>query len=236
MSERLKIAIPNGQLEEGVLGVARGMGLEFQEPGREYFIPVRNMPIDFVVLRASDIPSFIKDDTSRIKTGITGSDILWEAGMGRSAGQELPYNGNPEFQPALFVGVTEEFAARIQQEAGRDPSPQDLSGHAMATKFPRIAGEYLGERAVSSVRINPVAGKIEAMQHVYWDCIGVLDVVESGKTREANGIRELERFYEVTVRMIEAADRLTPSEKGILEDLKEKIWIKRQELTAVMSV
>ena len=39
MSERLKIAIPNGQLEEGVLGVARGMGLEFQEPGREYSLP-----------------------------------------------------------------------------------------------------------------------------------------------------------------------------------------------------
>jgi ATP phosphoribosyltransferase len=233
MKERLRIAIPNGELEKGVLGAVKSLGLEFQEPGREYLIFVENMPVDFVVLRASDIPSFVTDDRSSVKAGVTGSDILWEAGFGKNAGMEIPYQNRNDRNPGLFIGVTEDFAEKIQNESQRFPTPRDLANQMLATKFPNIANEYLVDKQISNVRVERVAGKIEAMQHVYWDCVGLIDVVESGRTRIANQIIELDRFYEVTVRMIEAVDRLNSLERGILEDLKEKIWRKSQELAAI---
>jgi len=39
--------------------------------------------VDFVLIRASDIPRFVKDETSSLKFGITASDIIWESGMGK---------------------------------------------------------------------------------------------------------------------------------------------------------
>ena len=229
-NERLKIALPTGQLESGVLSFSRALGLDFDENSRKYLIEVRNMPLDFVILRASDVPGFVFNERSQVKAGITGSDILWEAGYGQNAGTPLIIDEKETSKPALFVGVSQELARNIEAEAGRIPTVSDLIGESLATKFPRIASDYLIGKQVVGVDILPVTGKTEAMQYVYWDCRGILDVVESGRTRDANEILELERFHEVTVRMIEAADKLSSIEKGILEDLREKIWLRHQVL------
>lgn len=188
------------------------------------------MPLDFVIIRAGSIPSLVNIESSKLKAGITGSDIIWEAGMGRYGGYEIPISQLIEnySQPALYVGVTQEFAERIRREKARETLVADLTGYMVATKYPRITGEYLSEKSVDGIQIFPVPGTDEAMQYVFDSCVGILGIMSSGRTIKANDIEVLEIFYQVTVRMIECADKLTRRDRELLDDFKELIAVALQ--------
>jgi len=230
MNERLRISIPGGELEKGVLETMQSLGLEFQDPGRTYFIRVNNMPLDLVIIRASEVPNSISDERSLIGAGITGSDIIWESGIGKDSGLDIPYKEDKKPNSFLYIGIDKKFSEIIDKRGYDGLSLKNLIGCSIATKYPRIAEEYLSDKSIWGVKIRQTSGKVESIPRVYLDCVGVLDVVQSGKTRDANGIIELDRFYDITVRMIEAADKLTPNEKSVLEDLKEMLWLKAREL------
>lgn len=227
MNERLRIALPTGQLEKEVLEFSQAIGLDIPEISRKYLISVENMPVDFVILRASDVPSAVIDSSSRIKAGITGSDIIWESGLGENVGEELPFNRvtGKKSSVSLFIGITKDFRDKIISEEGREPIVKDLSGELTITKFPNITTEYFQNREMSSSRIYPVQGKTEAMQYVYWDAYGIVDVVDTGNTIRENDMLELERFHEVTIRLITESAKLTRFDREILDDLREKIYL-----------
>ena len=205
MSERLRIGLPTGESEKDALSFTKAIGLEFPEPGRRYLIPVLNMPIDFVVLRASDIPSVVYNPESSVAAGITGSDIIWEAGMDPQSGQKLPFNRilGKERISSLFVGVTEGFRQKMLREQGREPLAADLARQMIITKFPFVTRSLFSERGIPDPQVKAVQGKTEAMQYVYWNAYGLVDVVDTGGTIRANQIQELERFHDVTIRIIE---------------------------------
>lgn len=190
------------------------------------FINIENMPIDFVIIRASSIPTLIKAEKSQLKAGITGSDILWEAGMGRDAGEKIPVEKfAPNYQsPMLFIGMTKQFSEYIQQENGRKTLTRDLAGKMIVTKFPRITREVFTEKDVKEVEIFPMPGTTEAIQYIFADCYGILDVISTGRTTAANDIQTIEKFYQVTLRMIESPS-ISRQEKDILDQLREIIFL-----------
>lgn len=231
MNERLKIALPSGELESDVLGFMKNIGLEFNRIDRRYFIPVDNMPIDFIVIRASEIPGITRAEQSVVKAGITGSDIIWEAGIGIDAGEEMPVlTLNPSAkQSALFIGITEDFAAFVKKERARKPEAFDLTGGLVATKYPYIASGILRGKDARNVTVMKVGGTDEAMQYAYPDCIGIVGTISSGDTTRANGIEVLDVFYDVTTRMIQAANKLSSRDADLLDDLREKIAVAIQK-------
>lgn len=186
-----------------------------------------NMPIDFVIVRASNIPILVNEQSSDLKLGITGSDIIWEAGLGKDTGEEIPiYNLNPNAKRSrLYIGMTERLANFIRSEKLRDPVVTDLSGIMTATKYPRIANDAFSERSLKNVKIYQIPGTDEAMQFVFRNCDGILGIMEKDITRKANSIELLEIFYEVTIRMIKAVNKLTNEDLQILNDFKERIAI-----------
>ncbi len=182
--------------------------------------------MDLVILRASDIPRIVLDKRSITKAGISGGDIFWEAGLGQEAGEKLPVK---EFVPdaktsRLFIGVTEKFAKKIATV-----SVSSLTGQMIVTKYPNIAQEILDERGVERYTLFSAAGKTEGMQYAYPDCYGIVDVTSTESTVKANNIIVLERFYTSTVRMIEAADKITSRDRAILDDFRDRIAIALQK-------
>jgi len=94
--ERLTCGLPKGELEKDILSFIQSIGVNVSTSERNYFIQSDSFPVDFVLIRASDIPRFVQDKTSALKFGITGSDIIWESGMGKDNGEEIPiYELNP---------------------------------------------------------------------------------------------------------------------------------------------
>lgn len=248
--ERTRIALPSGELEGNVSRFLRDVGLEFAMTPKGYLLPVENMPLDFVIVRASSVPRFVyaPSSVSRIVAGVTGSDIVWEAGFGKDAGEQLPIEDfyPRATQPSLFIGVTSGFQKKIRDAYDRGAAEGDLGGKMLVTKFPRISGDYLAEKNMMSVtyeawegnryqRNDPQevviwadAGKTEAAQYALYDCEGIIDVVDSGQTIAANGIEELERFYTVTTRMIETAEKMNVQDRVVLDDLRNKIYVALQ--------
>lgn len=191
------------------------------------FININNIPIDFVIIRASSIPEAVNSEKSKTKAGITGSDIIWESGIGKNCGEEIPISRfRPNYKsPMLFIGITEQFSDCIKEKNNREALIRDLSGKMVATKFPRITQEIFTERDVKEIEIYPVPGTTEAMQYIFDNCYGILDVISTGATVKANKIQVLEKFYQVSIRIIESPTRMSRQEKDILDELKECIFV-----------
>jgi len=194
------------------------------------FIRVENEPIDFVIIRAGSIPNFVMDERSSLKAGVTGSDIIWESGMGKDIGEQILIEKlNPDAKKSsLYIGVTDKFYWSTINPFCAYEDPVDpvksLSGISIATKYQRITREVLEEKSVGDVKIIPVIGTDEAVQYIL-KCEGILGVLSSGKTAKANDIRILEIFYDITVRMIQASDKMSQRDTDILNDLKERIAV-----------
>ena len=224
--ERLICGLPKGELEKDVLSFIQSIGVNVSASERNYFIQSDNFPVDFVLIRASDIPRFVQDEASSLKFGITGSDIIWESGMGKDSGEEVPiYELNPDAKTSsLYVGVTQRFK-RYLQKTGVEI--KDLQGSRVATKLLRIAGEYFTEKGVET-KLLFVPGADEAMQYLFPDCNAILGVISSGKTAAANNIDILDIFYNVTTRFITNPGKMTPQDLTILNDFREKIAVARE--------
>ncbi|HZE87798.1 MAG TPA: hypothetical protein VE090_06400 [Methylomirabilota bacterium] len=217
--ERLRVALPGGELQGAVLQkvIKSGFELDTSNP-KKYLIGVDKLPLDLVIIRASSVPEIVNDKKSVIKAGITGSDILWEAGMGKTAGNELPIPS----KSALFLGVTEALQEKIEKNYRRKIEKTDLSGSIVVTKFPKIAGEVLND--ISDIEILYAPGKTEAKQYVYPNCNGIIDVVSEGDTIKANRLRIIEKILDpVTVRFIAAEEKLTERDREVLVDFRNRI-------------
>lgn len=223
MNESLRIALPNGELKRDVVRFMGDVGLDITPTERGLFIPVENMPIEFVLVRAGDVPRVVSDDRSMIKVGITGSDILWENGIGKTAGVEVSiYERNPEAKKSsLFFGVSNDFLDYISDRDGENFRPQHMTRMMLATKYVNIAEEYIADKGMEKVDVLYVPGSDEGMQYVYPRCVGVIGIKSTGDTIRANNIEVIDQFHDVTLRMIQEAGKLSPREARVLEDFQE---------------
>ena len=223
-SERLKLGIPSGEMEKDILSFMQTIGLDFRRDNpRQYFISVDNMPVDFVIVRAGSIPKYVADSRSCLKAGITGGDILWEYGWekGREAGDEVPlYDVKPDAKrSSLFVGVTTAFYERMPASLSKF-----IDNATIVTKYPNIARKYMESFSLNNFDIFSVPGTDEAIQFIYpYDAI--VGTLSSGDTVQANGIKILDVFYDVTLRIIGAFNgKLSRLETDILSDVQEKMY------------
>lgn len=186
------------------------------------FISLENMPIDFVITRASSIPKFVIDPRSKVKAGITGSDILWEYGLTPMYGDKIPIsNIRPEAKQSwLFVGITKDLFEELNGRNLRKPTSADLEGITVATKFPNIAREYFDKQGVADIDLLPVQGTDEAMQFIFPNCYGILGILSTKKTVAANRLEVLDVFYKTEVRVFKEEGKLTSSEKQIFDDFR----------------
>jgi len=162
------------------------------------------------------------DPRSDLLAGITGSDIIWESGLGKNTGEEIPvYDLNENVrQSALYIGVNTKFAEKISRL-------EDLDEKPVVTKYPNIARDLGREKGIALNSIT-VPGTDEAIQYIYGDYPAILGILSSGNTIRANDIKILEIFYRVTVRMIDAPGKMTSRELAIFEDLREMIAVALQ--------
>ncbi|MCG6282643.1 ATP phosphoribosyltransferase, partial [Vibrio diabolicus] len=142
-----------------------------------------NMPIDLLLVRDDDIPGLIMDGV--VDLGFVGENVLEEARLDRVA-----LNQASEFVSLRrmdFGGCRLSIA--IDKEE-RYNGPQDLRGKRIATTYPQLLKAYMDEQGIDfttcmltgSVEVAPRAGLADA----------IADLVSTGATLEANGLKEVE--------------------------------------------
>ncbi|HLG08891.1 MAG TPA: ATP phosphoribosyltransferase [Gaiellaceae bacterium] len=177
--DRLTIAVPaKGRLREPAVGLLAEAGLGPEQPGeRALAFPCRNAPVDVLLVRAADVPEYVQDGV--VECGVTGADLVRESGADVEELLRLGFGAC-----TLEAAVPAETPAQVLD---------DLDGMRIATVYPRLAAELLGEHGVE-VELVRVTGSVEVAPRLGL-ADAIVDLVSSGSTLRTNGLRSLGALF-----------------------------------------
>ena len=176
---RLLVAVPSkGRMAPPALELCAAAGLRFEAGERALHVPCQNAPVDLLLVRPHDIPEYVQDEV--VHVGITGANLVVEA-------------------DADVVHLADLGFARCTLEAAvPNAAPQlslaDLDGLRVATVYPvstRAAFDRIGVEA----ELVTVSGSVEAAPRLGLS-EAVVDLVSTGSTASANGLRLIGRLLE----------------------------------------
>ena len=180
----LTIAIAKGRLQAEALDLLTSTGLGFSSEtlqSRRLAIEDESGRYRLIFVKPADVPVYVEHGIANC--GIVGRDVLLESAV------DL-------LQPlSLNIG-----ACRIVVAAKNDAPLNQLGMLRVATKYPRIAARHFGARGVA-VDIIQLSGSVELAPVLgLADCI--VDLVETGKTLQENGLSIVEVITESTARLV----------------------------------
>ncbi|THW62474.1 ATP phosphoribosyltransferase [Aureobasidium pullulans] len=208
LTDRLLFAVPKkGRLHQACIELLHGSDIQFHRHSRLDIALVKNFPIALVFLPAADIPTFVSE--GRVDLGITGRDQVAEYEVTEP--------------PTESTGVEEvldlDFGRcklQIQvPEKGDFQDPKSLVGKNIVTSFTNLAevyfreleGKEAGEKL--STHIKYVGGSVEAACAL-GVADGIVDLVESGETMRAAGLKAISTVLETTAILIRSKKPSNP--------------------------
>ncbi|KAK2751890.1 ATP phosphoribosyltransferase (ATP-PRTase) (ATP-PRT) [Onygenales sp. PD_40] len=196
---RLLFAIPKkGRLQQSALDVLAGSDIQFRRETRLDIALVKNLPIALIFLPAADIPTFVGE--GRVDIGITGRDQVAEHDANLSPDEP---SGVEEM---LDLGFG---ACKLQvqvPEKGSITDPAQLVGKNVVTSFTGLAQAYfkkLEGNEKLSTKIKYVGGSVEAACAL-GVADGIVDLVESGETMKAAGLKAISTVVESTAVLVKS--------------------------------
>jgi len=219
--QRIKIAVQKtGRLTEHSQDLLERCGLKLTKSKDRLFCYGENMPIDLLLVRDDDIPGLVSEDVCDL--GIVGLNVVEEKRL------ELESDG----RKAMFSQVAElDFGHCRLSVAAPDGTDyvglSSLENSRIATSYVRLLKKFLDANSISAesvyfsgaVEIAPRLGKADF----------ICDLVSTGSTLEANGLKEVEVLLDSEAIVIQT--------RATLSDEKQE-WINRllQRLDGVLQV
>jgi ATP phosphoribosyltransferase len=230
LEDRLLFAVPKkGRLQSATLDLLSGSDVQFRREARLDIALVKNLPIALVFLPAADIPTFVGE--GRVDLGITGRDQVAEhdaklpfgqpssveevmdLGFGKCRLQvQVPERGYMTKSSQLvgknvvtsFTGLTEDYFAKLEGIAGGRKESINGTGHPV----PNLR-----------TKIRFVGGSVEAACAL-GVADGIVDLVESGETMKAAGLKAVDTVVESTAVLIKSKN---PSNPKLVELIAARI-------------
>ncbi len=185
----ITIALSKGRIFDETVPLLAAAGIatrEDPETSRKLILSTNRADVRVIVVRATDVPTYVQYGAADL--GVAGKDVLDEHG------------GHGLYQPLdlkiascrMMVAVAEGFD---YQQAVRQGARLKV-----ATKFVQTAREHFAAKGVhvdliklyGSMELAPLVGLADA----------IVDLVSSGNTLKANGLRAVEEISRVSARLI----------------------------------
>ena len=196
---RLHIAIQkSGRLSDYSRGLLRDAGLRIQNGKNNLTARVDNFPADLMFVRDDDIPTFVSDGVCEF--GIVGENVLREFTLGEA---------EPRIEVVAQLGFGRCSLKIAAPEATSYEGPQSLEGARIATSYPCIVQSFLDERGIraSVVKMNGAVELAPRLQIAGFVC----DLVSTGATLEANGLRPVETVFDSEAVLIRTRKPMAPA-------------------------
>ncbi|KAF2810094.1 HisG-domain-containing protein [Mytilinidion resinicola] len=228
LNDRLLFAVPKkGRLHQACLDLLKGSDIQFHRHSRLDIALVKNLSIALVFLPAADIPTFVGE--GRVDLGITGRDQVGEHEV--------------VSPPTETTGVTEvldldfgKCSLQVQvPQKGELQKPEDLIGKNVVTSFTNLTEQYFREleakangsggvtngdgKAKLLTKIKYVGGSVEAACAL-GVADGIVDLVESGETMRAAGLKAISTVVESTAVLIKSKH---PSDPKLVDLIASRI-------------
>lgn len=212
MSDRLRIALQKkGRLAEDSFALLKKCGLRFSIRGGGLLARVKNMPIDLLLVRDDDIPSFVANNAADI--GIVGENVLVE--------EQLMSKSKLDANIAMRLGFSRCKLCLAASETGAVQSAKDLEGTTIATTYPGVTGKYLSDTGIAATLVE-MKGAVELAPSI-GIAESICDLVSSGATLEANGLAAFETILESEAVLIRSERALSTERADILDKLMNRI-------------
>ncbi len=214
-NNRLRIAIQkSGRLSDESRELLARCGMKINLHTQRLIAQAENMPIDILRVRDDDIPGLVMDGV--VDLGIIGENVLEEELLNRRAQGEDPRYLT--LRRLDFGGCRLSLATPVDMNW---ESVQDLQNKRIATSYPHLLKRYLDKKGVQfkscllngSVEVAPRVGLADA----------ICDLVSTGITLEANGLREVEVIYQSKACLIQSDGELSAAKQQLVDTLMTRI-------------
>ncbi|MDD4885579.1 MAG: ATP phosphoribosyltransferase [Thiomonas sp.] len=189
----LTLALSKGRIFEDTLPMLERAGITVSgdpESTRKLILPTNRPDVRVVLVRASDVPTYVRYGGADI--GVAGLDVLREYFAGNGAdGLYLPVDlGIARCRLSVAVRKDFDYAGQVKQGTRL----------RVATKYLHMAREHFATKGVhvdlvklyGSMELAPLTGLADA----------IVDLVSTGGTLKANGLVEVEHIMDISARLI----------------------------------
>lgn len=195
---QLKLAIQKGgRLSEKSLDLLQRCGIKVSNGGK-LRAEAANFPLEVLYLRDDDIPQYVAEGVADI--GIAGENVVLEKGFDLPIAEKLGF-----------------AKCRLSLAVRREESYTDLrwfNGKKIATSYPVVLQTFLSEKGIDA-EIEQISGSVEIAPSIGL-AEAVCDIVSTGSTLLANGLKEVETILRSEAVLI--ADPNLPEGKQALLD------------------
>jgi ATP phosphoribosyltransferase len=225
MTERLRIALQKkGRLAENSFDLLRKCGLNFTVRGGGLLARVKNMPIDLLLVRDDDIPSFVANNAADI--GVVGENVLVE--------EQLISNIELDANIIMRLGFSKCKLCLASPDGKPLKSIKSLENTRIATTYPGVLRKFLFKENIKATLVE-MKGAVELAPSI-GIADSVCDLVSSGATLEANGLKVFKTILDSEAVLIQSKRLLTPEKELLLKKVLRRIdgVIKSSETKYVM--
>ncbi|NLP46172.1 MAG: ATP phosphoribosyltransferase [Epulopiscium sp.] len=209
--EYLTFALTKGRLVEPTMQLLENAGFtcsEMKIKSRKLIFINEKQKLKFFLAKASDVPTYVEYGVADI--GVVGKDILLEK------------------KRNLYELLNLKLGICKMAIAGPISMKEKLNQGfplRVATKYPNIATDYFYHKRKQNVEIIKLNGSVELAPIVGLSDV-IVDIVETGKTLEENGLVVLDEIIPISARMV--INRVSMKmEHERIQDLIDKV---RQQL------
>ncbi len=184
------IAIAKGRIQEEAVPILRQADIFpeqafFDDNSRQLQFSCKDSNISIIRVRSFDVPTFVAFGAAHL--GIAGSDVL----------MEFDY---PDIYAPLDLDIGHCRLSIAELDTDNKIDLTRTSHIRVATKYPNITRNHFAKKAIQAecVKLN---GAMELAPKLGLAPL-IVDLVSSGNTLKANGLKEVEEIIKVSSRLI----------------------------------
>jgi len=198
------LALPKGRVFDDFIPLLQKTEFALKDDpkkSRKMLLDTKRPEVKVLVIRGWDIPTYITSGAANL--GIVGKDILKEK----------------EEEEFVELADLEIGKCRLSL-AGHDNLLQGSSKLRIATKYPKTAINYMNSIGIQAEIIYLHGAQEIAPTLDLSDAI--IDLVDTGKTLEENGLKELQKITDISTRLI-ANKASLKTQSALMHEIKEAL-------------
>jgi len=213
--QRIKIAVQKtGRLTDHSIDLLERCGLKVSKSKDQLIYYGENMPIDLLLVRDDDIPGLVNDDVCDL--GIVGLNVVEEKRL--KLEQEGATGLFKQIFKLEFGHCRLSIAAPVDTEY---TGPESLENTTIATSYVSLLTDYLTKNQINAepvflsgaVEIAPKLGRADF----------ICDLVSSGGTLLANGLREVAVVMQSEAVVIQTLAPLGDEKQALVDKIIQRL-------------
>jgi len=214
-TQRIKIAVQkSGRLTDHSIDLLERCGLKVTKSKDQLICYGENMPIDLLLVRDDDIPGLVGDDVCDL--GIVGLNVVEEKRL------KLEQEGSKgQFKQIFELEFGHCRLAIAAPQGVQYEGPKTLNNSKIATSYISLLTDYLTKNNVQAeavffsgaVEIAPKLGRADF----------ICDLVSSGSTLAANGLREVAVILESEAVVIQTLAPLGDAKQALVDKILQRL-------------